>query len=355
MKILAIDLGKFKSVACLLDTETNSTQYHTLASDAGYLRSFLSAMTAEQIVFEACSLAGWVHDLCVEMGFAVLVCNPNQEAWKWKNVKRKTDKDDALKLAKLAALGQLVPVHIPAKETRGYRRLVKYRKTLVGRVNRIQNNIRALLVQQGRTAPVGQRAWTETGLELLAKLRQPLAECGLHELWRGELDLELTALEQAWAQLKVADVRLDALAAQDERVQLLQTIPGVGRKTAEVIVTQLDRPERFKNARQVSAYAGLVPRRYQSGNMDRQGGITRRGSRLLRASLVECGWVMLRYNPWARAHYERIHGGQKTRKKQAIVAVARKLLVRCWAMLRDKAPWSGPEEAELGRVAEAAA
>lgn len=354
MKILAIDLGKFKSVACQLDTDTNTTEYDTLASDGGYLRSFLSTVSPDLIVFEACSLAGWVHDLCLELGFEVLVCNPNQEAWKWKNVKRKTDKDDALKLAKLAALGQLVPVHIPAKETRGYRRLVKYRKTLVGRLGRIQNNIRALLVQQGRPMPVGQRAWTAAGLESLGKLRRPLTECGLHELWRGELDLEFTALEQAWVQLKAADDRLETLAAQDERVRLLQTIPGVGRKTAEVIVTQLDRPERFKNARQVSAYAGLVPRRFQSGNMDRQGGITRRGSRLLRSALVECGWVMLRYNPWARAHYDRIHGGQKTRKKQAIIAVGRKLLVRCWAMLRDKTAWSGPDETELGPVPEAA-
>jgi transposase len=355
MRILAIDLGKFKSVACLFDTETNETQYHTLASSAGYLRSFLPVVSADRVVFEACSLAGWVHDLCVELGFEVLVCNPNQEAWKWKNVKRKTDKDDSLKLARLAALGQLVPVHIPGRETRGYRRLVKYRKTLVGRVNRIQNNIRALLVQQGCSAPVGQRAWTAAGLEALGKLRRPLAECRLHELWRGELDLELTALEQAWAQLKAADVRLEQLAAEDERVQLLQTIPGVGRKTAEVIATQLDRPERFRNARQVSAYAGLVPRRFQSGNMDRQGGITRRGSRLLRSSLVECAWVMLRYNSWARAHYERIHAGQKTRKKQAIIAVARKLLVRSWAMLRDRTAWNGPAEEELPPVAECAA
>jgi transposase len=355
MKILAIDLGKFKSVACVFDTQTQQTEYHTVASTAGYLRSFLATQGADQVVFEACSLAGWVHDLCQELGLQTLVCNPNQEAWKWKNVKRKTDKDDALKLARLAALGQLVPVHIPARDTRGYRRLVKYRKSLVGRVNRIQNNIRALLVQQGRSVPVGARAWTVEGMRMLGELRRPLADCALHELWRGELDLELIALEQAWAQLKAADARLDRLAADDARVRLLQTIPGVGRKTAEVIATQLDRPERFQNARQVSGYAGLVPRRFQSGNMDRQGGITRRGSRLLRSSLVECAWVMLRYNPWARAHYERIHAGQKTRKKQAIIAVARKLLVRCWAMLRDGTAWSGPAEEELPPLADCAA
>ena len=95
---------------------------------------------------------------------------------------------------------------------------------------------------------------------------------------------------------------------------------------------------RFETGKQVSAYGGLVPRQYQSGESDRRGRITRRGPALLRKLLVECAWVMLRYNPWARAVYLRLSRGQ-ARKKQAIVALARKLVVRCWAMLRDQTPW----------------
>ena len=95
---------------------------------------------------------------------------------------------------------------------------------------------------------------------------------------------------------------------------------------------------RFSNGKQVSAYGGLVPRQFQSGETDRRGRITRRGPALLRKLLVECAWVMLRYNAWARAVYQRLSRG-KARKKQAIVALARKLLVRCWAMLRDGTPW----------------
>ena len=79
----------------------------------------------------------------------------------------------------------------------------------------------------------------------------------------------------------------------------------------------LDDVNRFDNARQVSAYIGLVPRQYQSGETDRFGRITKRGSRLLRAMLLECAWVSLQYNPWTRATYDRICGGQKTRKKKA--------------------------------------
>jgi transposase len=80
--------------------------------------------------------------------------------------------------------------------------------------------------------------------------------------------------------------------------------------------------------RQVAAYAGLIPQQHQSGQTHRLGKITKRGSRLLRTALVEVAWAMLRYNEWAAATYARICGGQKTRKKTAIVAVARKLLSR---------------------------
>jgi hypothetical protein len=71
-------------------------------------------------------------------------------------------------------------------------------------------------------------------------------------------------------------------------------------KTAEVLVTTLDDVHRFDNARQVSAYIGLVPRQYQSGETDRNGRITKRGWRLLRTILLECAWCALRYNDWAR-------------------------------------------------------
>jgi transposase len=338
-KILAIDLGKFKSVTCLLDTETNQTEFWTMLTDQQYLETVLKKYAPDLVVIEACSIAGWVHDVCSPLGFEVLVCNPAQEAWKWKHIKRKTDRDDALKIAKLAALEQLVPVYIPGREQREYRSLVKYRKTLLGRLNRVQNNIRSVFAQRGIPMTRGQQAWALERRDDLNAHRKPLADCSLAELWRGELDLELEELEQLGEQLSQIEQKLKVLAAADERVKLLQTIPGVGRKTAEVVVAYLDDACRFKNSRQVSSYAGLVPRRYQSGIMDRQGCIHKRGPRLLRTALVEAAWLMLRYNPWAMELYERLCSGQKTRRKKAIVAIARKLLVCCWVMLLRKEPW----------------
>jgi transposase len=345
--ILALDLGKYKSVACLYDRATAQASFETLTTGRPELRRLLERHRPALVVIEACALAGWVHDLCAERGLPCKVANTASEAWKFKHARRKTDKDDALRLAQLEALGQLPTVVIPTVQTRQWRALIAYRQVLVGRRCACQNRIRAVLVGQGLPAPRGHRAWTEVGLQGIGQRARPLADCAHDELWRGLLEMALTEYRQLRALIEQAEARLDALARADAGVQILESVPGVGTRTAEAVVAHLHQPERFRTGKQVSAYAGLVPRQFQSGEADRRGRITRRGPAILRKLLVECAWAMLRYNSWARAVYQRLSRG-KARKKQAVVALARKLLVRCWAMLRDKARWRpdpepGPE------------
>jgi transposase len=336
--ILALDLGKYKTVACAYDRARAEARFDTLTTSRHELRRLFESTRPAGVVIEACALAGWVHDLCAELGLPCKVANTASEAWKFKHAKRKTDKDDALRLAQLEALGQLPTVTVPDPQTRQWRALIACRQNLVGQRVACQNRIRALLVGQGLPAPRGAKAWTALGLQGIAGHARPLADCAADELWRGLLELALIEYRQSCERLGQAEARLDALAKDDEGVQTLETTPGVGPRTAEAVVAYLGDPKRFDSGKQVSAYAGLVPRQYQSGESDRRGRITRRGPALLRKLLVECAWVMLRYNGWARAVYQRLSRG-KARKKQAIVALARKLLVRCWAMLRDRQPW----------------
>ena len=343
--ILALDLGKYKTVACAYGPGATQARFDTLITSREQFRKFFARVRPTAVVIEACLLAGWVHDLCHELGLACHVANTASEAWKFKHQKRKTDKDDARRLAQLFALGQLPTVAVPPPATRQWRALIASRQALVGRRVAVQNRIRAVLVGQGLPAPRGAKAWTELGLEGIGQLAKPLGACGPDELWRGLLDLALTELRQVRQLADQAEARLDELAQASGAVQLLETVPGVGPRTAEAIVAHLHEPGRFDSGKQVSAYVGLVPRQYQSGESDRRGRITRRGPALLRKLLVECAWVMLRYNPWARAVYQRLSRG-KARKKQAIVALARKLLVRCWAMLRDQTPWRDSPAAE---------
>jgi transposase len=345
--ILALDLGKYKSVACAYAGAPEAARFDTITTSRDELRKLFQRHRPAVVVIEACALAGWVHDLCAELALPCKVANTASEAWKFKHTKRKTDKDDALRLAQLQALGQLPAVVMPPQQTRQWRALIACRQALVGRRCAAQNRVRAVLVGQGLPAPRGAKAWAALGLEGIARHARPLAECGPDELWRGLLEIALTEYRQAKELIDQAEAKLDALAEADAGVRLLETVPGVGPRTAETVVAYLGEARRFRTGKQVSAYAGLVPRQYQSGESDRRGRITRRGPALLRKLLVECAWVMLRYNGWARAVYQRLSRG-KARKKQAIVALARKLLVRCWAMLRDGQPWRAEPQAQAG-------
>jgi transposase len=340
--ILALDLGKYKSVACRYQPDSGEVQFRTVPTDRAEFRRLIDRHRPAVVVIEACTPAGWVHDLCGELGVPCRVANTAGEAWKFKHAKRKTDRDDALRLAELAALGQLPTVTVPAKAVRERRALIATRQALVGRRVAVQNRVRAILLGQGLPAPRGHRAWTEAGRAGLAQRARPLADCTPDDLWRGLLGLALTELTQIEGLIAATEAALDALARADPATHLVQTVPGVGPRTAEAIAAHLDQPRRFTTGKQVSAYAGLVPRQYQTGETDRKGRITKRGPAVLRKLLVQCAWAMLRYNPWAQATWQRLTKGGTTRRKPAIVAIARRLLVRCWAMLRDGTAWRGP-------------
>ena len=181
MIILAIDLGKFNSMICVYDSDTQKAEFLRATTTRDYLQTALKHHPADLVVMEACSCSGWVSDLCAELGLKTLACSTHEEAWRWRNVKRKTDKDDALKLARLAAVGQLKPTHVPSKETREYRGLIKYRKQLVGHEYRIKNSIRALFVRRGIAISRGKRTWC-TGRSQLESYRRPLADCSMDQL-----------------------------------------------------------------------------------------------------------------------------------------------------------------------------
>jgi transposase len=322
--ILAVDLGKYKSVACVYRA-ADDLRFTTVTTSRPELGRLLERFRPDVVLLEACWLAGWVRDLCAESGVPCLVANTTSEAWKFKHLKRKTDRGDALRLAEVYRLGKFPAVTIPEKEVREKRGLIEHRQKLVGRRVALQNRARAILVGQGLPAPCGARAWSASGVAGMAAHARPLAECGPLDLWRGRLHLTLSELEQVKGLLEQAEKKLDEMAQADAAVRLLETIPGVGPRTAEAVAAILPAPAQFRTSKQVSAYGGLVPRQYQSADTDHRGRITKRGPRTLRKLLVECAWVMLRDNRWARAVYQRLtHGGQ-TRKKQAIVALARKL------------------------------
>jgi transposase len=241
-------------------------------------------------------------------------------------------------------MNQLPTLQLPDAKVRQWRSLIGYRNSLVARRTAIKNHLRSILDRQGMAWPSSKSGWSTQVISALVKLAQPARDMNSDDLWRFEILMELEALAQVEKLVDQVEKRLDELAEADVRVQQLQTIPGVGPRLAEVVVAVIDDANRFKNAKQVGAYAGLTPKQFESGTMSRQGGISGRGNKLLRALLVQVSWLARRYNTVIRAIFDDVCRGNKARRKIAVIATARRVLVICWAMLRDGTVWREPNQ-----------
>ena len=124
MKILALDLAKSKSAACLFDTDNGKAKFGTVTTVVSSMDEALGRWRPDRLVMEVGPIAGWVCDLAARAGIPVQVANPSTEGWRWRNVKKKTDRLDASKLALLSAADQLPQVHMPSPAVRQWRSLI---------------------------------------------------------------------------------------------------------------------------------------------------------------------------------------------------------------------------------------
>ena len=346
MKILAIDLGKVKSVACDYASDTGEHSFQACRTVPEALEALFVRRRPDRVVIEVGSSAGWITDLAARLGIELQVATPSHEGWRGRSVKKKPDRVDALKLARLSAMNQLPQVVVPSKAVREWRSLIQYRQSLVARRTAIKNTIRSILTRQSIGMPTGKKGWTNAYRQELDRLADAgddpaafWASLDPEAWWRGQLAEELRQLREVECSISSVEKRLDAYAAKNQSAKRLRSTPGIGPRLSEIVVAMIDDPHRFKNGKQVAAYAGLVPRVFQSGSMDRTGRITGAGNRYLRSILIEVSWLGLRNNPRMKQVFDRVCRGCPSRRKIAIVAVARRLLIWCWAMMRDDRNW----------------
>ena len=243
------------------------------------------------------------------------------------SLRPKTDRNDARGLVHLARTGFFKPVHAKSLPAHAIRSLISGRKKLVGQRVTLENQIRGLAVVFGIRLP---RALTADFIDQAVKASEGVA--GLSAAMRG-LSAARTAVMTAVAAIDADIRRMTRASAACRR---LMTIPGVGQLTALAFVAAIDDPSRIRRSRDIGAYLGLVPRRYQSGEVDYVGSISKCGDRRVRTLLYEAANVMLTHykgqlklKDWAFAIAKR------STMRKARVALARRLAIIMHAMLRD--------------------
>ena len=299
------------------------------ASDPAVIADLLRkhAPSAKRVIFETGPLSVWFyHALCAE-GLPAICIDARHAKAALDMAANKTDANDADGLAHLAEVGFYREVRVKGFDSMLTRTLVSARTRLVRITTELSNQIRGLMKTFGLVVPAGKGGKFEEHVRELLVDQKDLAAIVLPvlEAWRS---MRLRAAELG-RQL-IADAR------KSEACQLLMSIPGVGTVTATSFTTAIEDPNNFRKSRSVGAWLGLTTRRYQSGQVDYDGHISRRGDRHVRSLLYEAATVILTRSSaesglrtWGLALKERLGF------KRAAVAVARKLAVTMHAMLRS--------------------
>ena len=285
-----------------------------------------------EVCYEASCGYGHFHDLLRPVAARVLVAHPGQLRLIFRS-RDKNDRKDAERLAKLLYLGETPTVHVPSVEVRTWRELINCRSQVIAKRTRAKNAVRALLRSAGETPPRHPSLWTKKGVAWLRQLTLPT---GSQQLRR---DLLLEEIETLNRQLRRIEQELNHRAQRTAGVGQLRSIPGIGVRTAEAMVAFIDDPHRFRHAKAVGRYFGLVPCQDQSGDRNRLGHITREGAPVVRRLVAEAAWQAQRRSPTVRAYFERARRGDPQRKKIALVATAHYLVRVMWAMLKHGTCW----------------
>lgn len=281
------------------------------------------------VAVEAGGQTAWIYDLLMELGAKVHVVHPLKVKWIAES-KKKTDRVDAQLLAYLLRIGGLPePVHMPSRRSREVRGLLLARRQLVSLRTKLINVVRGLLRQQQVSlrprALASARGWE--------RLRTVPMGPALREIVAA---YEAT-VAAATAALKTLDAQLAARATGDPRVARLETIPGVGRVSAQTLVAVVDRIERFATAKKLVAYSGLAPSVRASGERVEYGRITKQGRSEIRAVWVQAAHALMAVKDAGARPLQRWgeRVARRRGKKTAVVALARKLLTIAFHLLRE--------------------
>ena len=317
---IGLDVGDKYCHLCVIDGDSGEElETSRVPTTQGALGDWFGKRSSARVVLEVGGHAGWISRLLAGSGHEVLVA----DARKARLVMGDQQKDDRLDAELLARFGRadpklLRPVKLRSEETQCALAVIRSRDALVSARTSLINHVRGAVKALGRRLP-------SCSSECFHRLRD-----GVPEALREALEPMFTVLEELTQQIKAQDAALERLCEEHPMTERLRQINGVGPITALCYVLTLEDPGRFAKSRQVGAYLGLCPRRWQSGEEDPEMHISKAGDQLLRRLLIQCAHHILgAHGPdsdlkrWGTAHAV----GGRTAKKRAVVGVARRLAV----------------------------
>ena len=322
-----LDVSVKETSVCVVDDAGKIVREARVASEPEALLQVLTSTIYrfKRVGLEAGPLSQWLYSVLAEAGLPVICVETRHMRAVLKAQINKTDRNDGRGIAQMMRVGLYRPVHVKTLGSQKLRVLLTHRKLLQSKAIAIENDLRATLRNFGLKVGVIGTVKFETRIrELVANLPD------LAALVEPLLIVRQVVREQ----LGILHRRVLAIVRDDDVCRRLMTIPGVGPVVALTYRVTVDVPARFRNSKAVGAVFGLTPAKYQSGENERTGAISRCGDEMMRMMLYEAAQSMLvRSTKWSWLKAWAMKIARHRGMKKAIVALARRLAVimhRMW-------------------------
>jgi transposase len=322
-----IDVALEQSRVCVVDATGRIVREAKVASEPEALVRFLRGLglPVTRIGLEAGPLSQWLHASLTRAGFEVVLLETRQVKAALSAMVVKTDRKDARGIAQLLRMGWFRPVHCKSPPAQEVRALLVGRKLLQGKLQDVELSIRGILRGFGlKVGPVSKGRFA-------ARIRELVAGQGMLE---RVIEPMLRAREALRAEFHALHRAMLSIVRHDVTCRRLMTVPGVGALVAVTFTSAVDDPARFRRSCSVGAHFGLTPKKYQSGETDVTGGISKVGDALVRTALYEAANAMLtRAGKFSTLRRWGLEIAKRRGMKRAKVALARKLaavLHRMW-------------------------
>jgi transposase len=322
-----LDVSINETSVCIVDETGRIAREVKVASEPEALLAVLKtgAYHFKRIGLEAGPLSQWLFSALAEVGLPVICVETRHMRAALQAQINKTDRNDARGIARMMRAGLYKPVHVKTLRSQKLRTLLTHRKLLQSKAIAVENDLRGTLRNFGlKVGMVGTVKFEQRIRELVADIPD------LASLVEPLLVVRRVLREQ----IAVLHRRLLAIVKDDEVCRRLMTVPGVGPVVALTYRATIDVPARFRNSKAVGAVLGLTPCKYQSGESDRTGAISKCGDEMMRVMLYEAAQILLvRSTKWSWLKAWAMKIARHRGMKKAIVALARRLAVimhRLW-------------------------
>jgi transposase len=321
-----LDVSVKETSVCILDDAGKIVKEVKVASEPRALLKVLGnpSYRFKQIGLEAGPLSQWLFSALAEAELPVICVETRHMQAMLKAQINKTDRNDARGIAQMMRVGVFRPVHVKTVRSQKLRMLLTHRKLLQSKAIAIENDLRGTLRNFGlKVGMVGTVRFEARVQELIETIPDLVVLVEPMLVVRRALREQIVILHR----------RLLAIVRDDEVCRRLMTIPGVGPVVALTYRATVDVPARFRKSKSVGAVFGLTSSRYQSGEIDWSGRISRCGDEMMRTMLYEAAQSMLHSKKWSWLKAWAMQIARRRGMKRAIVALARRLAVimhRIW-------------------------